>query len=211
MALTPPCALPQALASLLPAELQTECTQLQGKRGDRLFTLHRKPAWMIFVASGEVVLQRLGIQGETVVVQRVRQGFVAEASLHSGSYHCEAVVMRAGDFFAIPIERLTQALVADPAFAMRWLVMVNQELRRLRAQCERLCLKTVKERLLHLIETEGTQGEARSLSLNGGLKSVASELGVSHEALYRSVAELVRQGVLLRSHGLLQISKPVQV
>lgn len=194
--------LPSTLMELLPAQLQFACTCLRSKRGARLFTQGRKPQRMFYVANGEVVLQRLGVQGEGLVLQRVRQGFVAEASLQSSSYHCDAVVTSAGDLIAIPIGILREALLGDPAFAMRWIVMLNQELKRLRVQCERLSLRGVKDRLLHLVETEGKLG---SLALNAGLKSVALELGVSHEALYRTVAELEKKGVLLRVDGQLKV------
>ena len=147
-------------------------------------------------------MQRPGVQGANLVLQRVRQGFVAEASLQSPSYHCDAVVTSSGDLFAMPIATLRQAVLADPAFAMRWIAMLNQELKRLRSQCERLSLRGVADRLLHLIGSEGKRG---SLPLNAGLKSVAAELGVSHEALYRTVSELERQGVLRRAGGQLQV------
>ncbi|WP_114972725.1 Crp/Fnr family transcriptional regulator [Rhodoferax ferrireducens] len=197
---TPP--LPPALQDLLPADLRPACTYLKSKRGDRLFTLRKKPQRMFYVASGEVVLQRVGVQGDSLVLQRVRQGFVAEASLQSAHYHCDAVVTSPADLIAIPIEPLRQALVTDPAFAMRWIAMLNQELKRLRLQCERLSLRGVADRLLHLIETEGERGR---LPLRAGLKSVAAELGVSHEALYRTVAELEKQQVLQRAEGELRI------
>jgi len=76
--------------------------------------------------------------------------------------------------------------------------MLNRELKRLRAQCERLSIKGVRNRLLHLIESEGLCGR---LALGAGLKSVALELGVTHEALYRTVAEMEKQGVLWREDG----------
>jgi len=194
--------LPLPLYELLPPALQPACTWLAGVRGDRLFTQGKKPDRMVYVASGEVVLQRLGIQGENVVLQRARQGFVAEASLQSSNYHCDGVVTVSGDLVAIPIEPLRQSLLADPAFAMRWMGMLNQELKRLRAQCERLSLKGVRDRLLHLIETEGQCGR---LPLDAGLKSMASELGVTHEALYRTVAALEKQGSLRREGGQIRI------
>ena len=194
--------LPSALQELLPAPLQLACTSLQSKRGDRLFAQGKTPQRMFYVARGEVVLQRLGVQGGCLVLQRVRQGFVAEASLQSSSYHCDAVVTSPGDLIAIPIGSIKKTLLVDPAFAMRWIAMLNQELKRLRAQCERLSLRGVKDRLLHLVETEGKRG---NLPLNAGLKSVALELGVTHEALYRTVAELEKQGVLQRADGQLKV------
>ena len=157
---------------------------------------------MFYVTRGEVVLQRLGRQGASVVLQRTRRGFIGEASLDSARYHCDAVVTMSGETVAIPIVAVKQALSADSGFAGRWIAMLNQEVKRLRAQCERLSLKGVKERLLHLIEAEGSEGR---LPLGGGLKSMASELGVTHEALYRAVAELEKKGALRRRENFLVV------
>lgn len=194
--------LPSALQELLPAALWAACTRLPCGKGDQLFAAGKKPERMFYVARGEVVLQRLGSQGDTLVLQRARQGFVAEASLQSPRYHCGAVVTVAGELVAIPVEAIRPALLADPAFALRWMDMLNQELKRLRVQCERLSIKGVKNRLLHLVETEGHGG---SLPLGAGLKSIASEIGVTHEALYRTVAELEKQGLLRRDDGHLSV------
>lgn len=186
------------LQGLLPIALKPLCTQSHCVKGDLLFERGKKPERMFYVAGGEVVLQRPGSRGENVVLQRARQGFVAEASLQSARYHCDAVVTASGDLVGIPIEPIKTALLTDPAFAMRWIGMLNRELVRLRLQCERLSIKGVRDRLLHLIETEGQGGR---LPLGAGLKSMAAELGVTHEALYRTVADLEKQGRLRREDG----------
>lgn len=111
--------LPSALQALLPVALQPLCIKIPCVKGERLFALGKKPNKMFYVASGEVVLQRLGVQGENIVLQRARLCFVAEASLLSSSYHCEAVVTVSGELVAIPIEPIKQALRADPVYAMR--------------------------------------------------------------------------------------------
>ncbi|HUX26892.1 MAG TPA: Crp/Fnr family transcriptional regulator [Burkholderiales bacterium] len=190
--------LPETLRKLLPVEVQTLCAFSPCTRGDVLFRQGKKPARMLYLTRGEVVLQRVGRQGESVVLQRARRGFIGEASLESARYHCDAVVTASGEVVAMPIVSIRQALAADSAFARRWVSMLNQEVKRLRAQCERLSLRGVKERLLHLIETEGDAGR---LPLGSGLKSMAAELGVSHEALYRAVAALEKQGMLLRQEN----------
>ena len=48
---------------------------------------------MFYVLKGEVALERTGLQGEPVVLQRTRHGFVREASLHSSRYHCGALAI----------------------------------------------------------------------------------------------------------------------
>jgi len=194
--------LPLSLQELMPVELQPLCVRFSCVKGERLFPQGKKPEQMFYVASGEVVLKRVGAQGENVVLQRARQNFVAEASLQSLTYHCEAVMTVSGELISIPIEPIRQVLLTDPAFAMRWMGMLNKELKRLRAQCERLSIKGVRNRLLHLIDSEGQGGR---LPLGGGLKSIALELSVTHEALYRTVAEMEKQGVLRREDGQLQL------
>ncbi|MGQ0709008.1 MAG: Crp/Fnr family transcriptional regulator [Rhodoferax sp.] len=196
--------LPAALHALLPAHLRAQARPLPVKRGERLFVQGQRPARMFYVVSGEVVLQRPGVQGENVVLQRLRQGFVAEASLQSSSYHCEAVQTLAGELLALPIGAVRQALLEDPAFATRWIGMLNHELKRLRAQCERLALVGVKNRVLHYLETEGEGG---ALQLQTSLKSIAAEIGVTHEALYRTLAAMQAQGLLHRANGQLRLGK----
>lgn len=195
--------LPESLRKLLPLEIQALCGSAACARGELLFKQGKKPSQMFYVTRGEVVLQRSGRQGAIVVLQRTRRGFIGEASLDSVRYHCDALVTMSGEVVAIPLVAVKRALAADSAFAGRWIAMLNQEVKRLRAQCERLSMKGVKERLLHLIETEGSEGR---FPLGGGLKSMAAELGVTHEALYRAVAELEKKGALRRRENFLIVA-----
>lgn len=190
------------LAELLPSSLHDVCITATHEKGDILFTTGEKPASMFFVGSGEVVLERLGAQGGSVVLQRTRRGFVGEASLQSARYHCDGKVIASAEIWQIPIRELRLALENDPHFASRWIAMLNREVKRLRLQCERLSLNKVQDRLLHLIETEGQKGK---YPLGAGLKSLAAELGVTHEALYRCVSEMERNKHLRRSKGYLDI------
>ncbi|MBT9465256.1 Crp/Fnr family transcriptional regulator [Hydrogenophaga sp.] len=202
--MTPTPTVPDTLRKLLPASLTAVSSGIELCKGERLFLQRQRPRHMYFVVSGEIVLERMGEQGDTVVLQRVRQGFVAEASLESGSYHCDAVVTTPGQAVALPIEPLKAALATDPTFALRWIGMLNAEVRRLRAQCERMSLKGVGERLLHMIETEGVDGHLR---IGSGLKSLATELAVTHEALYRTVAVLEKDGVVFRETGFIALAR----
>lgn len=198
---TPSTTLPAALQALLPRSLHPLCEQVAWERGARLFETSRRPHTMHFVHQGEVVLQRLGEDGENVVLQRTRHGLVGEASLQADRYHCDAVVVADARGSTIPRQALLAALSADAGFALRWIGMLNKEVRRLRQQAERLSLKTVEARLLHLLRTEG---DAQGLPLDAGLKTLAREIGVTHEALYRCVAALEKRGEVRRTGGRLK-------
>ncbi len=153
---------------------------------------------MFFVVSGEVTLERIGLQGEAVVLQRTRLGFVSEASLKVPKYHCDALAIVDTNVIKVPAKDLAAALDCDPGLASRWISMLNCEVRRLRLHCERLSMKSVKERLLHLIKTEGNNGH---YAVPSGLKTLAGELGVTHEALYRAIADLQKTDLLHKADG----------
>jgi len=78
--------LPAALKALLPSTFHARCEGTRFEKHECIFLTGDKPEWMFFVVSGEVTLERTGLQGEPVVLQRTRQGFVSEASLKSVKY-----------------------------------------------------------------------------------------------------------------------------
>jgi CRP-like cAMP-binding protein len=113
--------LPAELRSLLPAALHGLCEQRRYERGTLLFETGRRPGSMHFVSHGEVVLQRIGEDGAVMVLQRTRHSFVAEASLQSDRYHCDAVAVADANVTRIPRPALLAALTSDAAFALRWM------------------------------------------------------------------------------------------
>jgi CRP/FNR family transcriptional regulator, dissimilatory nitrate respiration regulator len=190
--------LPPTLKTLLPPEIQGECEAGLIKKQDRVFLAGAMPVWMFYVISGEVTLERNGVHGESVVLQRTRQGFISEASLKVARYHCDAVAISDTHVIKVPVKALTKSLDQDPAFASRWINMLNSEVRRLRLHLERLNMKSIRDRLIHLIETEGKDGK---FPIPSGLKTLAGELGVTHEALYRAIAALQSEGLLKKEDG----------
>lgn len=129
-------------------------------------------------------------------------GFVSEASLKTAKYHCDALAISETNVIKVPIKALAAALDRDPDFASRWFSMLNAEVKRLRLHCERLSMKSVRDRVLHLIHTEGKNGQ---FQVNTGLKSLAGELGVTHEALYRTLSALEKDQKIKREEGLLAL------
>ena len=144
--------LPPALKSLLPAHLQDLCEGERIKKGSLVFRAGKKPTWMYYVVKGEVTLERTGIRGEPVVLQRTRQGFISEASLRVDHYHCDALTILDTQVIKLPVQPMLTTLGQDPLFANRWMMMLNQEVRRLRLHLERLSMKSIRDRLIHLIE-----------------------------------------------------------
>ncbi|OIQ74991.1 transcriptional activator FtrB [mine drainage metagenome] len=186
----------EELHELLPKGLIASSEELELPKGTCLFKAGDKPERMFFVVSGEVVLERPGLQGSCVILQRTRRGFVSEASLKSAQYHCHGQVVANARIVQIPICQVRDAMDRDPAFAGRWIGMLNKEVKRLRLQCERLSLTKVQDRFVHLLETEGEEGR---FPIGAGIKSLAAELGITHEALYRCIYAMEKEGKLKRT------------
>ncbi len=148
---------------------------------------------MFFVVSGEVAMYRSSKQGDELVLQRATHGFVAEASLTSTKYHCDARCRIDTQLLAFPIRSLKRAIDEDQATRWAWVSMLDSQVRQQRAQIERFSLKTVRERLLHLLVTAGQNG---ILDISGTKMALAAELGVTHEALYRTLARLKKEGMV---------------
>ena len=195
--------IPELLKELLPKGLLGQCHAHHFEKGDYLFHQGKKPEYMFFIVSGEAVLTRISSHGEPTILQRCKGGFVSEASLLVDAYHCDAIATHNGQAIMLPIESLREAL-ADSKFSMKWVQLLSKEIMRLRTQSERLGLKDIRSKLIHLIETEGKQGV---LTLQSDFKSMASEIGVTHEALYRAIATLEKEGLLEKHPNSLELLK----
>ena len=173
--------------------------------GETLFRQGDRPKAMYCVLDGEVRLLRRSPKGGEVILQRSRGGFFAEASLESKAYHCDGVAAADGRLLAFPIRAFREALDGDAAFRNDWMAQLAREVRRLRARCERLSLHGAEARILHAIESEGTAG---TLALAQSRKAWAAELGLSHEALYRTLARLQAEGTLVLDGARLTLRQP---
>ncbi len=194
--------IPEALKGLLPTSLLKQCEAHAFNKGEYLFQQGKIPEHMFFIVSGEAVLSRTNSQGESITLQRCKGGFLSEASLLTDIYHCDAIATHAGTAIILPINTFRNSLKKED-FSLKWVKLLSREIMRLRTQSERLGLKDIKSKLIHLIETEGKQG---ILQLQSDYKSLASEIGVTHEALYRAIAALEANKVLKKSAQTLELA-----
>jgi CRP-like cAMP-binding protein len=181
-----------------PPALLDAAREVRARAGQTIFRRGSRPRYVLYVVSGDVRLVRVSRSGTVAVLQRADRGFVAEASIESGSYHCDIVAAAPSRLAGFPVDRFRDCLAADRRFRAFWMSHLAGELRRLRARCERLVLRGATERIEHYVETEGRDGR---IALRQTRKAWAAELGLSHEALYRALSALQRAGrILAREH-----------
>lgn len=182
----------------LPAALRERGKPLHCEVGETVFRSGTSTHSVFYVETGAVRLVRYGRAGEEVVLHDARAGeFFAEASLDSARYHCGAVVSQAIELLQFPATALRQLLDADREFARQWVSLMARRLRTVRTRVERLSLKSASERVQHLLVSEG-RGPRCEVKIQGTFKDLAHRLGLTHEALYRTLAALEREGVIQR-------------
>ncbi len=177
------------------------------KAGEIVFRLGARPRNIFYVIAGEVQLRRRARNGQEIILQRSCEGFIAEASLDVQAYHCDAVAPVAGAVWCFPIQKFKATLTDDITFHQTWSTHLAREVRKLRAQCERLNLNTAAERIIHYIEAEGVNS---SITLNQPRRAWATELGLTHEALYRTLRRLQAEGTLNIDRNYITICSPAR-
>jgi CRP-like cAMP-binding protein len=137
---------------------------------------------LYFVRSGIIHLVRHQPDGSPLVLQRAGAGaMLAEASVYSARYHCDANAETAATTWVVRLNDFRRRLAGSPAFAETWARHLAHEVQNARLHSEVLSLKTVTARL------DAWHAWHGALPPKGSWSMVAHEIGVSSEALYREI------------------------
>ncbi|WP_436038977.1 Crp/Fnr family transcriptional regulator [Rhizobium sp. LjRoot98] len=159
-------------------------------KGDHLFHRDDPVRGLFLITGGCVNLVRYQVDGNQALLQRSTAGTVlAEASLFSDRYHCDAVAATATDAILVPVNEVLRLLEHDLIFAGEWMAHLSRELLSARKRSEMAALRTVSARLDAWIAWNDDAFPAR-----GDWRGLADELGVSSEALYRELSKRRRCG-----------------
>lgn len=154
--------------------------------GAQLFSVGDPVTGVFFLSEGQVDLVRHTTSGARLILHRSIPGQVlAEASVYSQRYHCDAQAAGASRVSVLPLPAFLQALERDPALARHWAASLAHALQRARLNAEIRAQRTVAGRLDAWLDS------GNEMPPKGQWQSVADTLGVSREALYR---ELARRG-----------------
>lgn len=191
-----------------PDSLRQAAYPLDMGKGQTIFRFGDEVDAVYRVLEGEICLTRFSPEGAEIVLYRAREGaFLAEASLFANHYHCDAICSRSGRYLRLPADALRQCLASDSDFALKWIAILSGSLRKQRAAQERGNLKSLRMRVIHYLVDRGKAGR---VDLDQPIIRWAAELGASHEALYRTLAEMEREGLLQRQGQTLTLLYPSQ-
>ena len=152
--------------------------------GGLLFQSRQTVQKMYLVTRGCLLLVRHTRSGERLVLHRSHPGsVVAEASAYAVHYHCDAVAPDGVEVSSVPKSRFLAALEASPPLAESWAASLARATQSARLKAEIRSLPRVAGRLDAWLDS------GHALPEKGHIQSLAEELGVTREALYRELSK----------------------
>ncbi len=167
-------------------------------RNEALFRQGDKVAAIYFIEEGRLRLERRTFDGRTLILGTtpVNQFFV-EAALFADIFHCDAVATEPSRVRIYPKATVLDVLRTEPASTLSFLSDVAHEVIKLRQQLELMKVRSAKERVLLYLDLN-TGPDGHTVTLKGQLQDIAGELGLTREALYRTLAGLEQAGAIKR-------------
>ncbi len=172
-------------------------------KGDVLFTEGDPALGLFIVLSGRVKVYKLSPDGREQILHVWQKGEpVGEVAVFEGrSYPAHAEALEDCVTLFLSRQGLLDLIRTDPEFALRWLGVLSQRLRRLVGLIESVALREVPARLAEwLLEVDREQGETGMVALTIPKGQLARQLGTIPETLSRTLARLSAQG-WIRAEG----------
>jgi len=165
--------------------------------GETLFHRGDEARAVFHVEHGRLRLTRFGADGSAVTLHVARSGSLfAEAALFASHYHCDAIAETAARVRMFPKAALLLFLRAHPDLNLAFSAYLAREVQRLRGRQEVMRLPGARDRVVAWLTQLGAAEDF--VALDRPLSVAAAEIGLTHEALYRTLAALVAEGRLER-------------
>jgi len=200
-----------AVADWLPAAVRAVGVERRLKAGQALFRLGNRTAGLYQIVRGKVRLARVGADGREAILYVAAAGdTIAEASLFSPTYHCDAIAMGDALVRLYPKTALLTELARDPKAAHAFMAMLARQIMGLRTRLEQRNIHSARDRVRHYLAIN-VGADGRTIALHGTIKDLAGELGLTHEALYRTLSVMAAEGEIERRKGKIRLASPPPV
>lgn len=200
---------PTSTDNWLPSALRSAGVDRRLAAGEALFRRGGKTEGLLEVVRGRVRLARVDRSGREVVLHVAGPGeTLAEASLFSAQYRCDAIASTAAIVRVYPKRDILAAFEANPKAAQAFCAMLAHQVMNLRTRLEQRNIRSAVDRVRHFLALNaGADGD--TIKLPGTLKDLAAELGLTHEALYRTLAKLESAGEIKRRGSIITLTQRV--
>jgi CRP-like cAMP-binding protein len=181
----------------------TDCKSLN--QGEFLFQMGDRSTHLYTVLNGCVRLVRYSRQGDAIVMHTARSGdSLAEASLFSDTYHCDAEAVLPSTVACYDKKSILAILHDSPEKSLAAIAHFSRQVRGLRALLEVRSIRSARDRVLHYLLLHADPN-AMEVSVTGSVKAMAHDLAMAHETLYRTLTALEKEGKISRLAGGIKI------
>jgi CRP/FNR family transcriptional regulator, dissimilatory nitrate respiration regulator len=175
--------------------------------GQSLFRQGGRTVGLYEMTSGRVRLLRVDRSGREVILHSASAGeTIAEASLFSPTYHCDAIAASSAVVRLYPKAAMLAEFERNPEVGKAFMAMLARQVMSLRTSLEQRNIHSARERIRHYL-TVNLGADERSLPLAGTLKDLAANLGLAHEVLYRTLSQMQKDGEVERLEGSIRLLK----
>jgi CRP/FNR family transcriptional regulator, dissimilatory nitrate respiration regulator len=189
----------------LPAAVRSAAVERRLKAGQSIFRRGDRSTGLYEVVKGRVRLARVDRSGREAVLHVAMQGdTIAEASLFSPTYHCDAIATTDAIVRRYPKGALLAEFERDPKAAHAFMAMLAHQVMIQRTRLEQRNIHSAHDRIRHYLAVNAA-ADGRTVALPGTLKELAGELGLTHEALYRALADMAAEGEIERLKGKIRL------
>ena len=166
-------------------------------RDEALFRQGEPTTAVFLILRGRLRMVRNLASGDRITIHTGRTGeLFAEGSLFSDVYHCDAVAAEPTRVRACGNAEMLAAIGDSPSTMLALLKQVTHSLHHARAMRELRNIRSADDRVLRHLHLSVSKDGA--VVFDRPLLEVAEDLGLTHEAYYRSLAALARAGVIKR-------------
>lgn len=184
-----------SLVGLLPDPLKrlppSACRLLTVDRDNVLFRQGDITRGLFFLSKGSIHLQRVTEAGHEVLVLKAAAGDTfAEASLFHHAYHCSAVAMKPSEVIECSKLAVLTRYREDPEFGLAMSARFAHQVQHTRSRLALFSIRSADDRVFRAV-ADGM--------LKDSVKSLANEIGLSPEVVYRSLASLSKTGLIRKT------------
>jgi CRP/FNR family transcriptional regulator, dissimilatory nitrate respiration regulator len=174
-----------------------------------LFRAGDKTVGLYEILEGKLRLVRHDRSGREAILQSASVGdTLAEASLYASTYHCDAIATTEALVRLYPKALLLAELKREPKLAQAFTAMLAQQIMGLRTRLEGRNIHSARDRVRHFLAVN-VGADGRTVALSGTLKDLAVDLGLTHEALYRTLSRMEADGEIKRADRAIKIGRAV--
>ena len=142
------------------------------KQGEFLFQMGDISTHLYTVLDGSVRLVRYSREGDAIVMHTARSGDnLAEASLFSDTYHCDAEAVEPSTVACYDKQGIMDVLHASPEKSLACIALFSRQVRSLRALLEVRSIRSARDRVLHYLLLHADPN-AMEVKITGSVKAM---------------------------------------